>query len=119
MTKPIFKHQTRRMDTSLRDYWYRDGDERFYKRIWAGIVPPHERPGAVVVVAEELSLRPPAHFFWIDEAQELATDALMQRALDLKTLYQIQEFYGRRDRDFYRDGEKKTKLVINWVVLHK
>ena len=101
--KPIFKHQVNRKDTNLRDYWHRGGDERFYKRIWAGICPPSERPGAIVVVAEELSLRPPAHLFWIDEAQGSATDSLMQRALDLKALYQVQEFYGRtKDRDFYR-----------------
>lgn len=103
MTKPTFLHQIHQKDTSLRDYWYRDGDERFYKRIWAGICPPSERPGAIVVVAEELTLRPPAHIFWIDEAQETATDNLMQKALDFKALYQIQEFYGRtKDKDFYR-----------------
>jgi hypothetical protein len=103
MTTPIFKHQVHRKDTSLRDYYYRDGDERFYKRIWAGIVPPSERPGAIVVVAEELSLRPPAHIYWIDEVVETATDNLMQRALDFKALYQVQEFYGRtKNKDFYR-----------------
>jgi len=103
MSSPIFKHQVNRRDSSLRDYYYRDGDERFYKRIWAGIVPPSERPGAIVVVAEELSLRPPAHIYWIDESQESATDHLMQQALDFKALYQVQEFYGRtKDKDFYR-----------------
>jgi hypothetical protein len=101
--KPIFKFQAHRQNTSLRNYYYRDGDERFYKRIWAGICPPSERPGAIVVVAEELALRPPAHIFWIDEAQESASDNLMQRVLDFKALYQVQEFYGRtKDKDFYR-----------------
>ena len=34
---------------------------------------------------------------------ESATDNLMQRALDFKALYQVQDFYGRtRDKDFYR-----------------
>jgi hypothetical protein len=103
MTKPIFKYQANRQGTSLRNYWYRDGDDRFYKRIWAGIVPPSERPGALIICAEELSLRPPAHIFFVDEAQESATDNLMQRALDFKALYQVQEFYGRtKDKDFYR-----------------
>jgi hypothetical protein len=101
--KPVFKFQAHRQSTSLRNYYYRENDERFYKRIWAGIVPSSERPGAIVVVAEELALRPPAHLFWIDEAVEMATDNLMQRALDFKALYQIQEFYGRtKDKDFYR-----------------
>jgi hypothetical protein len=103
MTTPIFKHQAHRQNTSSRNYWYRDGDERFYKRIWAGIRPPSERPGAVIICAEELSLRPPAHIYWIDEAQESATDNLMQRSLDFKALYQVQEFYGRtKDKDFCR-----------------
>lgn len=59
-------------------------------------------PGAVIICAEEFTLKPPAQIFLADEAQESATDNLMQRALDFRALYQVQEFYGRRDKDFYR-----------------
>jgi len=44
MANPIFKHQVNRRDTSLRNYYYREGDERFYRRIWGGICQPGERP---------------------------------------------------------------------------
>lgn len=101
--KPVFKFQAHRQNTNLHSYYYREGDERFYKRIWAGIVPPSERPGALAICAEEIALRPPAHIFVVATAEESAEDGLLQRALDLKALYQVQGFYGRiKNADFYR-----------------
>jgi hypothetical protein len=48
-------------------------------------------------------LRGPANIFVVATAEEQATDNLLQRALDLKALYQVQEFYGRtKDSDFLR-----------------
>ena len=38
----------------------------------------------------------------VSEEVDPSTDGLMARALDLKSLIPIQEFYGRRDRDFFR-----------------
>jgi hypothetical protein len=99
---PVFKFQAHRQNTSLRNYYYREGDERFYRRIWGGIVPPGERPGAIVVVAEEFTLKPPAHIYWVSEEVDPSADGLMARAMDLKSLIPVQEFYGRRDPDFFR-----------------
>lgn len=102
----VFKHQTARKDTSIRDYYYRNGDDRFYKRIWAGICPPSVRPGAIVVVAEELTLRPPAHIFWVDEALESATGNLLQRTLDYKAAKRAEKLAMKR-----MQGESEIKTI--------
>ncbi len=65
---PIFKYV--RGPGNLPGHYEREGDERDYQRIVAGFVVPSERPGAVIVVAEEMALRPPANIYFIAEAQE-------------------------------------------------
>ena len=105
MTKPIFSYvpYRGRKNLNVSNYYYREGDERLYKRIWGGLAPPSEKPGAIVVVGEELALRPPAHIYFVDEAQESALDNLLQRALDFRGLYQVQEFYScTKDNDYLR-----------------
>jgi len=101
--KPIFKFQDYPQGLNVSGYFYRDGDDRLYQRIWAGIVPPSGRAGAIVVIAQELSLRPPASLFVVATGEEQAADNLLQKCLDFRALYQIEQFYGRtKDSDFLR-----------------
>lgn len=99
---PIFKYQAHRGKLNIHNYYHRENDKRLYRRIWGGICPPGERPGAVVICAEEFTLRPPGHVFWVSEETDPSTDGLIQRALELKSLIPVDEFYTRRDPDFFR-----------------
>lgn len=100
---PIFKYTKQLGNTGPPGYYQREGDDRCYQRIVAGFAPPSERPGAIVVVAEEMAFRPPAHIFWVDELQEHSLDRLFLAAVELKQKYNIDEFFGRvSDPNFLR-----------------
>ena len=75
--------------------FYHESENRLYQRIAAGFVPPAERPGAVIVLGEESTWRPPAIVHWLAESREQTLDMLIERALDLQREYKIQDFYGR------------------------
>lgn len=77
-------------------------NERFFRKIVAGFVPPGPKGGAIVVSGHEWVLRPPSPIFWISEAQEQTTDRLIQRALDMKAKFKIEEFVGFLDDHFSR-----------------
>lgn len=96
-------HHTVGTSPDLQNYYYRDGDPRFYQRVWAGLVPCFQRQGGLVVVAEEKTWRPPVHLFWIAEAVCLTNDELLSRAMDFRSLWLVDAFYGRTtDASFMR-----------------
>lgn len=83
-------------------YPYDEDQERFYRKVAAGFVPAGPRGGAIVAVGFELVLRPPAAIYWLGEAQGSSTDDLIQKALDMKTEFRIEEFVGHLDESFTR-----------------
>ena len=90
---PVFKYTKQIGNIGPPGYYQREGDDRCYQRIVAGFCPPSERPGGIVVVAEEMALRPPAHIFWIDELQEYSLDRLFSAAVDMKLKYPVERIF--------------------------
>jgi hypothetical protein len=83
-------------------YPFDDENERFFRKVVSGFVPPGPKGGAIVVCGQEWVLRPPSPIFWIAEAQEQTTDNLIRRALDMKSKFKIEEFVGFLDDHFSR-----------------
>jgi len=80
----------------IKDFVYRDAvTNRFYQRIIGGIALPSDKPGHVVVIAEEASIRPPYHIYFICESSGDTINKLFSKALDLQNDCGVDGFYGR------------------------
>lgn len=91
---PRIKYQKNAI-SGIEKCFYDEIEQRYYQRICAGFVPPANRQGALVVLGEEATWRPPAHVFWLADAQEQTLDKLILRAIDFQREFLIQDFYGR------------------------
>jgi len=80
-------------------HFYHEAEDRLYQRIVAGISAPSERPGAIVVLAEESFWRPPFQVHWLAEDEASTLDKLIEAAIELKADYRITDFYGRTNNE--------------------
>jgi hypothetical protein len=80
----------------LKQYVYRDKTTgRIYQRIVGGIAMPSDKPGYVVVIAEEAGIRPPFPIYFICESAENTVNQLFRKALEFQTDFWTDGFYGR------------------------
>ena len=92
---PRIKYQKKGTISGIKECFYDELEQRYYQRICAGFVPPSNRQGALVVLGEEATWRPPAHVFWLADSQEQTLDKLTLRAVDFLREFRIQDLYGR------------------------
>jgi hypothetical protein len=79
-----------------KNYVYRDQvNGRIYQRIVGGIALPSDKPGHVVVMGEEATIRPPYHIYFICESSEDTINKLFSKALEFQTDCWGDGFYGR------------------------
>ena len=71
--------------------FFHKSENLFYQRVIAGISSPTEKPGAIVVLGEEVSWRPPFQVYWLAEVQAPTIDELIQRAIELKANFKISD----------------------------
>lgn len=72
--------------------------ERVYSRIAGGIGWPSTRPGALVIVAQEIALRPPAQLFVLDAREVTDLDGLIRMAIENREDFHVDNFYGDTSR---------------------
>ena len=80
-------------------HFYHKAEDRLYQRVVAGFAAPSERPGAIVVLAEESSWRQPFHVHWLAEDEASTLDKLFEAAIELKADFRITDFYGRTNNE--------------------
>ena len=87
-----------------------------YRRIVAGLSGPVDKPGFVVVVAEDLKEDRELevhHLRVLGEAEDLNPMELFRKSLDLRARYRVQEFLGDREdkgnMDFLKQFNRNPK----------
>ncbi len=75
---------------------YHPGRDIHFSRIAAGIGWPHETPGAIVVLGEQLVLpvREAPSIHWLAEFESFDLGELLQKAVELKNDFKVQTFYS-------------------------
>ena len=79
-------------------HFYHKAEDRLYQRVVAGFAAPSERHGAIVVLAEESSWRPPFQVHWLAEDEASTLDKLFEAAIELKADFRITDFYGSTNK---------------------
>jgi len=74
---------------------FRD-DKRIYQRVAGGLGWSGPKPGALVIVGEELALHSP-YIYLLKEVEQGDLSELFRFCVDLKAKYKVQGFYGRLD----------------------
>ena len=74
----------------------------YYGWIVGGLVWPSENPGAVVIVGQEDTWRPPMPAHVLSEFEEATIGDLLRKCSYLTNEYCVQDFYGRPDQTCLR-----------------
>jgi len=104
-------------------HFYHEAEDRLYQRVVAGFAAPSERPGTIVVLAEESFWRPLFQVHCLAEDEAPTLDKLIEAAIELKADYRITDFYGRTSNEDTRrflelyNREQREKRMPTMEIL--
>jgi len=85
----------RRKSRNFKDIeYYQESTGRIFSRIIGGLAWPSHKPGAVVVMGEEMTLRPPAQIFVLTVFHRDDLGDLIQKTLEFRNNFRVAEIYA-------------------------